>query len=433
MLKKNSCSPSVTDGNVVFAPRFLDQQCFLFDKPVRVVRRSNHFCRISAFSLLVYHIAHKSALPEVPKRKYNGEKFVKKVLHFPTYTVISKEQITGIPLSRGGSPPTFQSANALQTRKSTKRLSNSINWLLLFADKKRVYAKDTKKIFSFRLAFITLTLPSEQKHDDQFVKEHLLQPFLYWMNRYYKTNYVWKAEAQLNGNIHFHITIDTFIHWKSVRAKWNQLCAKHGYCKVFQDGTNDKGNAATQIKTVINELQCAQYIGSYMAKKNQWNPDKHGKLYKRAGNSRCNAFSHPVIDVISPADNLIFLRFISGRLWGCSENLSKIDVNLMEGFDADFWSEERFFFRENTNIQNLGKLLREREEKLHSGKSLTERSLLRVDTDSLVKKYSHLESVFIHRNLLTMKKGSLLQSRLAEEKKKRQSNTQSYFTVDSLV
>src|SRR5213079_1819998 len=97
--------------------------------------------------------------------------------------------------------PTFQSKNSIQSRKSYKRLTNAINWMLVFSDKKRVFEKSSGKTFSFRLAFLTLTLSERQKHTDQYIKEHLLQPFLYWLDRSHKASYVWKAESQLNGNI----------------------------------------------------------------------------------------------------------------------------------------------------------------------------------------------------------------------------------------
>ena len=56
------------------------------------------------------------------------------------------------------------------------------------------------------MKFITLTLSDVQAHTDDSIKEHMLQPFLYWLQRYYNCSYVWKAETQINGNIHFHIT-----------------------------------------------------------------------------------------------------------------------------------------------------------------------------------------------------------------------------------
>lgn len=221
---------------------------------------------------------------EVTKQKENSRKrgvkpiFVRKVSHKPTYCTVGSYIINkaDIPNYESTIPPTFTVKNDIQSSKSLCRLKNAVNWMLLFADKKEVktkidksapWSKDNIKKWWFRLAFITLTLPDDQQHSDSEIKDHMLQPFLYWLQRYYNCSYVWKAETQINGNIHFHITIDQFVPWKSIRAKWNKIMSNHGYCKIYQDGTNDKGDSATQIKAVLNEKKCAKDIADYVAKK----------------------------------------------------------------------------------------------------------------------------------------------------------------------
>jgi hypothetical protein len=206
--------------------------------------------------------------------------YVRKVSHKPTYCTVgsymlNKDELPGYESSIA---PIFTKKNDVQSSKSLCRLKNAVNWMLLFADKKEVktkidkaapWTKDNIKKWWFRLAFITLTLPDEQKHSDNEIKDHMLQPFLYWLQRYYNCSYVWKAETQINGNIHFHITVDQFVPWKSIRAKWNKIMSNHGYCKIYQDGTNDKGDSATQIKAVLNEKKCAKDIADYVAKKDK--------------------------------------------------------------------------------------------------------------------------------------------------------------------
>ena len=269
---------------------------------------------------------------------------IQTAIHQPTYTCLSYRRLDGLKESRRP-PAAFISKNEIQSIKSATRLKNAINWMLLFSDTKRVFAKNGRvdkkgnlilnksgqiqHNFYFKLAFITLTLSDRQVHDDDFIKEHLLQPFLYWLNRYYNCLYVWKAESQLNGNIHFHITIDTFVHWKSIRAKWNKLLAKHGYCKVNQDGSNDKGDAATQIKSVINAGQCAKDIGSYLQFKDRPKP-KQIKLLEKFDQSVSNANVHCKFNpVLTPEqqDKHWYKRTIDGRLWGCTGPTFKTTIN----------------------------------------------------------------------------------------------------------
>src|SRR5438552_841266 len=97
---------------------------------------------------------------------------------------------------------------------SVSKLRAALNWMMLFSEKKFVYNKEQKKGYHFKLNFITLTLSDIQFHPDRFIKRKMLDPFLKWLVRVHNCkNYVWKAETQDNGNIHFHITTNKFIHW----------------------------------------------------------------------------------------------------------------------------------------------------------------------------------------------------------------------------
>ena len=66
--------------------------------------------------------------------------------------------------------------------------------------------------FKFKLNLITLTLPSKQnEHSDNEIKHRALNNFFTQLRtKHNLVNYVWKAEKQKNGNIHFHIITDKF-------------------------------------------------------------------------------------------------------------------------------------------------------------------------------------------------------------------------------
>lgn len=387
--------------------------------------------------------------------------FIKQVEHKPAYSILSwkrkkinydGELIDSKPdFKNFKTTPAFTSKSEIQSMKSQSRLKNAIGWLLLFADKKRVFSKVGKfnvktgkqqHNFYFRLAFITLTLSDDQIHDDEYIKEHLLQPFLYWITRYYNANYVWKAESQLNGNIHFHITVDTFIPWKSVRAKWNKLLAKHGYCKVLQDGSNDKGDAATQIKSVLKESHCAKDIGGYMSKKdNVTKKDQKAIEDNKPGYEKANVHCKwNSINITQNHDktwsinNLIeakqdlswYKRVIDGRLWGCSENLSGVNVFIDETY-PEFQKEETIFFRQNPDIYNLGAKVIQREKEKYSKKDEAERAVMGMTDEDIEQRYRFMNNVFIHKHLSEMKKGCTLQKIIHEEKMNRQKNFQTFF------
>lgn len=233
----------------------------------------------------------------------------------------------------------LRKCNAILSHKAKQNLRNCFQWLQIISNLKTVYSKKENKTFKFKLSFITLTLSDVQKHSDDYIKSHLLEPFLKWMGRSHQANsYIWKAEVQNNGNIHFHITTNKFIHWKSVRAKWNNLLSKHDYCKVYQDGTNDKGSCATEIKAVRNEKQIANYIVNYVSKKDLFKKikDYSTKKVTYINSESCELNNHFYVREnfrqVSCCDGTSreYKRQIHGRIWSASTNLNQSAIVISE-------------------------------------------------------------------------------------------------------
>jgi len=198
------------------------------------------------------------------------------------------------------------------SKKAAIKINTAMQWLLMFSPRKRVYSKSSKKSFSFRINFITLTLSGSQTHTDEFIKEHMLYPFLKWLGRSHGAwLYLWKAETQLNGNIHFHITTNTFVHWQSIRRKWNQLQSKHGYLKKWTEGNVRGDPNSTDVHSVRNEDEVCRYMVKYLLK----NDDKRRK--------------------------------VDGRVWACSMHLSKMKVFTSE-HDKDFIDTAETVFSQST-------------------------------------------------------------------------------------
>lgn len=221
--------------------------------------------------------------------------------------------------------------------KAVRRLSNSVNWLVASAKQKYVFDKATNKRYSFRVNFVTLTLPTlDHSITDHTFKKVLLHGFINACRyKFDLKNFVWKVEAQENGNIHVHFTTDTFMHWKEVRNIWNRILSKHGlidtyhkkhssmnfdtYCKIYNadksrsikdmaksfkygQDTNWRDPNTTDVHAVHKVKDIAAYLAKYMGKKEE---DR---------------------------------RPIQGRLWGCSYNLSaenKLTLELHSYHDQD--------------------------------------------------------------------------------------------------
>lgn len=158
--------------------------------------------------------------------------------------------------------------------KARQRIHTYTQYLVDSATKKRVYSKSLNKWFSFKVNFITLTLPSQQatRHSDgtwslnfsdQEIHEKCFKPFIRaWKQKQKGLMYIYKAETQDNGNLHYHITSNSYIHHKELRNLWNLYANKLGY--VDRAKVSDPNS--TDVHSIINVEKIAEYIGKYMTK-----------------------------------------------------------------------------------------------------------------------------------------------------------------------
>ena len=118
-----------------------------------------------------------------------------------------------------------------------------------------------------KFSFVTVTLPAKQNMTDQEIRRTALNGFIQEMKRKSNLNsYIWVAEKQKNGNIHFHIIIDTYVPAWKLRNMWR----KQMYlCGLVSEYTQE-GYGAAALCTKIDELKtpqkAAKYISKYMAK-----------------------------------------------------------------------------------------------------------------------------------------------------------------------
>jgi hypothetical protein len=118
-----------------------------------------------------------------------------------------------------------------------------------------------------KLVFLTLTLSAVQVHSDQEIKSKILRPFMRWLRESQGcNNYIWKAEVQKNGNIHFHIIIDQFVPKDEIRIKWNECQDNLRYHERYRYKFGDKEAPSTQIEIVQSQDQIEKYIGKYISK-----------------------------------------------------------------------------------------------------------------------------------------------------------------------
>lgn len=186
-----------------------------------------------------------------------------------------------------------------------KRMSRAVDVLILGARKKYAISPKTGRRFSFYLSFITLTVSSKRivKHSE--AKVRLLHPFLRWLRRTCKANaYVWKAELQARGQIHYHVITDCFVDYRVLRSKWNELQQRAGYLDDFYREHGHFDANSTDIHAVFDEKQVGNYLKKYFWKDYYQKKEEDGVWDMEEGKEESE-------------------RIIDGKVWDCSVNLKQ--------------------------------------------------------------------------------------------------------------
>lgn len=158
----------------------------------------------------------------------------------------------------------------IMTEGATKRLRKYLD--LWFNAIHTYYQKYNAPAFKHKhfLTFITLTLPSSQNHTDEFIKRWIFWPWLEIIKRYYGVQeYIWRAEKQQNGNIHFHVLIDKYIRHDLVRYHWNYHLDKYGYISAYSDIRKKLAPMELVLlnafKPELEPVQCQKRIDAVLA------------------------------------------------------------------------------------------------------------------------------------------------------------------------
>jgi hypothetical protein len=141
-----------------------------------------------------------------------------------------------------------------------KRIYRTVQALYDCTEPKAVYSRKTQSTWYFKLNFVTLTLPGEQLHTDQEFHNKIFKDFIRALKRRHPSLlYIYRAETQENGNLHYHLVTNTFIHWKDLRDLWNYYLRQNGYRK------HDDANS-TDVHSLKNVDDPAAYIAKYITK-----------------------------------------------------------------------------------------------------------------------------------------------------------------------
>jgi len=136
--------------------------------------------------------------------------------------------------------------------------------------------------------FVTLTLSSKQKHSDQYIRRYMLNQFIQICERKHNVwHHFYVCEKQKNGNIHFHLLMDSYIDWRIIREHWNKIQDIHGYITPFRKLYSHSNPNSTDIHGLREVKDVVSYVVKYMTKEQ---------------------------DTLK----------VKGRIWGCSDALRKL-------------------------------------------------------------------------------------------------------------
>lgn len=173
--------------------------------------------------------------------------------------------------------------------KARKRIRKAVNWMVAITKEKWYSPPGSRYMMQVKVVFVTVTLPAAQVHCDKVITKECLNQLLVELRKYHGVkNYVWKAEAQENGNLHYHIAMDSPVDYDKLKDRWNRIIGKLGYIDRFESQHGHRHPNSTDIHKVKDVENIAAYISEYMAKKELRRP-------------------------------------MCGKYWGCSQTISRCE------------------------------------------------------------------------------------------------------------
>lgn len=225
-----------------------------------------------------------------------------------------------------------RTANGKVSKIAERKIKKAIDYTLAVTTEKRITDRITGRTIKMKLAFITLTLPSKQIHDDKEIINKCLNQFLIEIKKYYKVrNYIWRAEKQDNNNIHFHILIDKFIPYQELRDRWNRIVEKLGYVTRYreeQKNWHKKGFKVREnlLKTWSYEKQKQAYE---RGSKQHWHSPNSTDIHSLQKILNIKAYITKYITKqpkpqINNTNQESLTPKQTGRVWGCNRELNNL-------------------------------------------------------------------------------------------------------------
>lgn len=202
------------------------------------------------------------------------------------------------------------------TDHAAARIRRTVDVFLQKSPERTIWNTVTNQQNQFRLAFCTLTIPDEKEVDGRdgykalkiFLDHFRKTPSKKAISEQLKS-YIWKVELQRRGQLHYHVTTNSFLNLWEVRRVWNGICFRRGWMSDYILKYGNTNPNSTDIHAVykVNDIQA--YLGKYLSKDGRRDVSEYG-------------FSVP-----------IFEPSINGKVWDASKDLKipRFSCELDEG------------------------------------------------------------------------------------------------------
>lgn len=188
--------------------------------------------------------------------------------------------------------PSKNTYSGYVTPHAKKRLRKALDILVQKSTTHYVYNSFTEKFMPFRMGFITLTIATQKNLKAKESYETLLGKWLRYMKRKQGLkSYVWKAELQKRGQVHYHLMSDVFIDAKTIRWYWNKLQRKAGYLDSFAKIYHHYKPPSTHVRSAIDLGEINAYVAKEMCKGVQNQKSVQGKVWDCSTNLKINRYS----------------------------------------------------------------------------------------------------------------------------------------------
>lgn len=197
-----------------------------------------------------------------------------------------------------------KSYSGVVTDHAAKRIKRTVDVFLQRSPERTIVNTATGKQMQFRLNFVTLTIsahkPISAKEGHKALKV-FLQHFKAVPSKKSVSeqlgSYIWKAELQERGQLHYHITTNSFLHHGHIRRVWNGIQFRRGWLEDFKQSQGHTNANSTDVHAVYKVRDIQAYLSKYLSK---------------TGKKDVSEYGFPV---------LCYEPKIEGKVWDCSNDL----------------------------------------------------------------------------------------------------------------